>query len=48
MATEEIWCLYDPWIRDGEKNQDPGSGSESVMNNKDHISKRAWTQLFLG
>jgi hypothetical protein len=31
-----IRCLFNPWIRDGGKNQDPDPGG---MNNPDHISE---------
>jgi hypothetical protein len=36
-----IRCLFDPWIRDPgwAKHQDPDPGSETGMNNPDHISE---------
>jgi hypothetical protein len=41
-----IRCLYDPWIRDRQK-QDPDPRSGSGMNNLDHISESLETNFRL-
>jgi hypothetical protein len=48
MATEEIRCLYDPWIRDGGKKSGPGSGIRILDEQQGSYFRELRQNSFLG